>query len=102
MASSSTSTSDPVADVRPEAAGEEPTLKRRKNEAEWKKTVAKKKRNRGQEYVGRNTRKIVAACRVGAPCEYPKGCFEKLGEEAVQRVFNEYWKMGDFIIFFPT
>ena len=64
--------------------------------------MAKKKRNSGQEYVGRNTRKIVAACRVGAPCEYPKGCFEKLGEEAVQRVFNEYWKMGDFNIFFPT
>lgn len=96
MASSSSSTANPVADVRPEAAGEEPSLKRRKDEAEWKKTVAKTRRNTGQEYVTRNTKKVMAARRVGEPCECPKGCFEKLGEEAVRCVFNEYWKMGDF------
>ena len=96
MASASTSTTNPVADVHPEAAGEEPSLKRRKNEAEWKKTVAKTWRNTGQEYVARNTKKVMAARRVGEPCECPEGCFEKLGEEAVRCVYNEYWKMGDF------
>ena len=96
MASSSRSIASPVTDVPPEVAREEPSLKRRKNEEEWKKTVSKRRRNTGQEYVAHNTKKVMTARRVGEPCECPKGCFEKLGEEAVRCVFNEYWKMGDF------
>lgn len=64
MASASTSTTNPVADVRPEAAGEEVSLKRKKNEAEWKKNVAKARKNSGKEYISRSTGKVMAARRV--------------------------------------
>lgn len=96
MASASTSTTNPVADVRPEAAGEEVSLKRKKNEAEWKKNVAKARKNSGKEYISRSTGKVMAARRVRDPCGCPKSCFDKLGEEAVRSIFTEYWNIGEF------
>ena len=41
------------------------------------------------------TQKTVAARSVGAPCSCPKKCFDKLGAEAVQHIFNEYYAMAD-------
>ena len=96
MASPSASTSKAVVEDRPEPAGDELKLKKRKDDSQWKRNLAKKKRNSGQEYVGLNTGRTVAARQVGAPCGCPKGCFAKLGEDAVQRIFSEYWKMGDY------
>lgn len=71
-------------------------MRKRRDETQWKRNLAKRKRNSGQEYVGLNTGKTVAAKQVGPPCGCPKGCFLKLGEEVVQRIFSEYWKMGDY------
>ncbi|KAK8371844.1 hypothetical protein O3P69_019821 [Scylla paramamosain] len=96
MASPSTSNSVPAVEERPEGPGDELQMRKRRDETQWKRNLAKRKRNSGQEYVGLNTGKTVAAKQVGPPCGCPKGCFLKLGEEAVQRIFSEYWKMGDY------
>ncbi|KAK4323231.1 hypothetical protein Pmani_006062 [Petrolisthes manimaculis] len=96
MASPSTSTSVPAVEERPEGPGDELQMRKRRDETQWKRNLAKRKRNSGKEYVGLNTGKTVAAKQVGPPCGCPKGCFLNLGEEAVQRIFSEYWKMGDY------
>ncbi|KAK4320631.1 hypothetical protein Pmani_008514 [Petrolisthes manimaculis] len=96
MASPSSSTSVPAVEERPEGPGDELQMRKRRDETQWKRNLAKRKKNSGQEYVGLNTGKTVAAKQVGPPCGCPKGCFLNLGEEAVQRIFSEYWKMGDY------
>ncbi|XP_042884054.1 uncharacterized protein LOC122260721 [Penaeus japonicus] len=95
MACSSASTASPVVDVHPEGDGEEPSKKKKGDVSQWKKSVAKRRRNRGQEYVSVGRNKFVPARQVGEPCGCPKRCFEKLGEDTVKLIFDEYWKMGD-------
>ena len=41
------------------------------------------------------THKTVAARSVRAACTCPKKCFDMLGDEAVQLIFDEYYKMAD-------
>ena len=100
MASSSSSTANPLMEApaeapeSPEAAGEAPKMRKRKEEGKWKKNIAKKKRNSGEEYVAHKSDKIVPARRVGDPCGCPKDCFGKVGDDAIQRIFKNYWNMG--------
>ena len=74
----------------------EETLKRKRvaNPTKWKRIVAKTKRNTGQEYVSRDTGKIVRARVIGQPCR--DGCFVRIGEEKIQKIHDEFWKIGDF------
>ena len=74
----------------------EETLKRKRvaNPTKWKRIVAKTKRNTGQEYVSRDTGKIVRARVIGQPCR--DGCFVRIGDANIQKIHDEFWKIGDF------
>ena len=91
MASSSNT---PALEERPETP-EGPLMKRKEDKAAWKKTVVKRKRDSGEEYVSRSTSNVMPARGVGEPCDCVKQCFQNVGEEAVQQIFTEYWRMGD-------
>ncbi|MPC27405.1 Fidgetin-like protein 1 [Portunus trituberculatus] len=71
-----------------------PRRKGRLISLEWEKVVAKKMRNSGLEYMRLATKKVVAARKVGEPCECLKACFTILGDPTVQ-IFSGYWKMAD-------
>ena len=53
-----------------------PSHKRVKCPEKWKKAVAKRKRDSGEEYVSVATKKTVAGRSIGAPCGCPKKCFD--------------------------
>ena len=92
MASSSNS-SRPLPGERP--LRQSPKKKRTVQKDNWQRVVCKKRRASGQEYTSPNTRQVVPARRIGAPCDCPKACFVLLGEEAVQEIFTQYWGIGD-------
>lgn len=60
----------------------------------WKQTVAKTKRNLGEEYVSVGSGAVIKKRTIGRPCN--DGCFTKLGENVVQQIFDDYWKLGDW------
>lgn len=68
--------------------------KRARRPEQWKRQVAKTKRNLGQAYQSVYSDKDVAAKRIGNPCR--DGCFDKLGEEAVNDIFKGFWALGNF------
>ncbi|KAG7177742.1 putative Transposable element Tcb1 transposase-like 9, partial [Homarus americanus] len=68
--------------------------KRARNEAEWKKHVAKERRNKGEAYESRFSKKPVAARVLGAPCR--DGCFEKVTMAGVDTIFKAFWEIGDY------
>ncbi|MPC64909.1 hypothetical protein E2C01_059031 [Portunus trituberculatus] len=74
---------------------EGPQKKRKADKSQWQKVVAKKRRDSGLEYVRLAKKKVVAARKVGEPCECPKVCFTMLGDHTVQEIFSGYWKMAD-------
>lgn len=102
MASTSTSVDAPApvdapaVIARPVAAEEEPTLKRKGDVSQWRKHVAKEQRNAGQGYVSYTTKKEIKAREVGPPCQCPKDCFAKVGEDNIKKIFEGYWSMADY------
>ena len=62
MASPSTSTSVPAVEERPEGPGDELQMRKRRDETQWKRNLAKRKRNSGQEYVGLSINTYQSAC----------------------------------------
>lgn len=64
---------------------------------QWKRQVAKTSKNLGQAYVSvysvRLDVMMPAKC-LGNPCQ--DGCFEKLGQEAANNIFNDFWALGNF------
>lgn len=60
----------------------------------WKRQIAKKKRNLGQAYTSAYTEREVAQRRLGNPCR--DGCFDRLGEAAVNAIFEAFWALGSF------
>ncbi|KAG0702767.1 hypothetical protein GWK47_025017 [Chionoecetes opilio] len=83
---------------RPAAPGDIPDedrgRKRPRNAAGCKASVCKNKRNLGQEYVSRSTRKVTKKREIGNPCR--DGCFAKLGIQVIKDIFTGFWEMGDF------
>ena len=71
------------------------TVRPRKPSA-WKKNVALKRRNEGQEYVSAKTGKLVSARQVSPPCKCIKKCYEKIGEENIRDLFTHYWNVGNW------
>ena len=68
--------------------------KRGQNHSEWKRIVAKRKRNSGEMYVSRDTRKMVKQREVGPPCN--DGCYARLGDDVVKDIHVSFWKIGDY------
>lgn len=72
--------------------------KRPRNEEQWEKNVAKRKRNLGQEYQSHTTKKTVSARRIGEPCTCSKKCFDIVGRDNIQQLFSDFWSAGDWNI----
>ena len=61
----------------------------------WQKSIAKAKRNRGEDYVSYASKKQrVGLKKIGAQCK--DGCFEKVGMEKVQSILDSFWAIGDY------
>ena len=60
------------------------TLKRKRNEGNWKRNIAKKARNFG------------FARRIGDPCKCKNKCFDKVGQTNIERIFTEFWQLGSY------
>ncbi|KAK4326821.1 hypothetical protein Pmani_002678 [Petrolisthes manimaculis] len=69
-------------------------VKTGRNPSEWKKNIAKRKRNSGEEYESSVTRKVVKKNEIGAPCR--DGCFEKMGMNNIKAIHESFWGLGDF------
>lgn len=61
----------------------------------WKKTVAKKQRDSGESYISVTTKRQVDARSVGPPCSCSNKCFEKIGMDNIQDIFQNFWAIGD-------
>ncbi|MPC22410.1 hypothetical protein E2C01_015425 [Portunus trituberculatus] len=61
---------------------------------EWRSSVAKRKRNRGEAYISCVTGRQVAARRVGQPCR--DGCFDKITMPVLNEIHRQFWATGDF------
>ena len=79
----------------PETSSTVVPLKSKNNLKICKKKEAKRKRDSGEAYVSRTTKKMVPAKQVGKPCGCPLNCFEKVGLENVQTIFQNFWELGD-------
>ena len=69
--------------------------KRSRNEDKWVQNVAKRQRNLGQEYVSKTTGKTVNQRKVGPPCTCKKKCYEQVGVDNIQSIFDQFWSSGD-------
>ena len=69
--------------------------KRKKDTANWKKNVAKRLKAEGQAYISVKTGLPMPAAKVGRPCGCPRNCFDQFTDEQIQRVFRDFWAIGD-------
>lgn len=61
----------------------------------WKQHVSKRKRDSGEAYISRTTGQQVAARRVGPPCKCSNKCFEKVGHDNVQFLFDSFYALNN-------
>lgn len=77
------------------------TMRKRKRKADpktWRKTAAKICRNSGKHYVSSSkSRKNFDAKKIGKTCtnKCKLQCTMKIKEEDRQKIFDEFWKLGD-------
>lgn len=70
-----------------------PSRKKAKCVEAWKSVQRKKKRDSGESYT--STRGVAMPARkVGAACACPQKCFDLVGREHIDLIFNDYWAMG--------
>lgn len=83
------------ADSEENVWNEEPLKKRVRNPSNWKKNIAKRKRDSGEAYVGVGpTKRHVEAKTLGPPCTCPRKCYDVVGADNAQLIFNKYWEMA--------
>ena len=68
--------------------------KRARHEPEWLWKKSKTLRNLGKEYTSVKTKKVVCARKIGPPCK--DGCYEKIGRENIEEIFQHFWDIGDY------
>ena len=56
--------------------------------------MQKKQRDTGEEYTSTTTDAIVPARQVGPPCTCPNKCYDIVGRDNINQVFENYWKIG--------
>lgn len=78
----------------PEFASPSGARKRPRDERKWKKNVAKHNRNLGLHYTSAYTGKEVSARNVGPPCGCSMKCFDIVGQDNINLIFNDFWKSG--------
>ena len=72
--------------------------KRPRNPDNWKKSIAKKRRDSGQNYTSVKTGKPIEARKIGLPCTCKNKCFEVVGQENIQAIFSSFWASGSWDI----
>ena len=53
-------------------------------------------KNQGLSYEAAHTKKVMEAKKIGKPCNCKNKCFDKVGEEGVKAVFDNFWKIGNY------
>ena len=86
--------SSSISDSEDDVWTEEPRVKRFCDKSKWGKSIAKKKRDSGEAYIGVKTKRPVAARRLGAPCTCPLKCYNVLGQGIPQLIFDQYYKLA--------
>ena len=71
------------------------------NKHKWYTENKKAKRNSGKAYEykvkgNKDLIRKVDARKIGPPCKCQNKCFEILGQEAVNKIFHEYWELGNY------
>jgi hypothetical protein len=94
--SASSSDNEAVNDQEAMSSPKKRGRKRTRNPNGWKKNIAKKLRNSGNEYKSIKTGKIVQAKKVGAPCtdNCRLACSSNFTQEKRVQIFNCYWELG--------
>lgn len=77
-------------DSDPDTAG--PSLKRKKCQDQWKKEQRKTKRGRGEVYTSVRGSEV-APKQVGPPCSCNYKCYEVLGMDHIQIIFDNFYGM---------
>ncbi|XP_047494539.1 tigger transposable element-derived protein 1-like isoform X2 [Penaeus chinensis] len=70
-----------------------PSRKKAKCVEAWKSVQRKKKRDSGESYTS-TSGVAMPARKVGAACACPEKCFDLVGRENIDLIFNDYWAMG--------
>lgn len=87
-------------DCRPSTSvgnAHEPAQKKRKaNPHTWKHNRGKVLRNSGKEYVSRSTGALVPARKIRPPCTCPRKCYDIVGFNAIDRIFEAFWNLGSY------
>ncbi|XP_072944630.1 uncharacterized protein [Epargyreus clarus] len=94
--SDSSSENEAVDDQEPTSPPKNKGRKRTRNPHSWKKNIAKKLRNSGNEYRSLKTGKTVQARKIG-PCCSEKcrlACSSNFSQEKRIEIFNSYWGLG--------
>ena len=80
---------DPLSDDVRESA--ERPKKRVIDPKSWKKHDVKRKRDSGLTYTSPHNKQQVPAKTLGPPCTCPKECYDVIGKDNAQLIFDEYW-----------
>ncbi|XP_043481247.1 uncharacterized protein LOC122510555 [Leptopilina heterotoma] len=71
--------------------------KKRKSVDSWKRNVAKKLRNEGNEYISLLTGESVPAKTFITPTSCcSRKCFLKIESRYQEKLFIQFWKLGDY------
>jgi len=83
-----------MSDTRDNSEGEVSVLmpSKRKHPEKWKRNVRKGKRDGGEQYVSEGGA-LVAARKIGPECSCKNACFDKVGKDNVESIFNAYWAL---------
>lgn len=84
--------------TQPETEGDiwsaEPQWKRKRDASQWAKNVAKKRRDSGLEYISVRNKVVVPAKTVGPALPCSKKCYDRVGLDNVNNIFDKYWKLA--------
>ena len=64
--------------------------------SEWKKIMAKTKRNLGKSYVSEKTGKDVSERKIGPRCSCSAKCFDVITMPVIKELFKNFWEMGSW------
>lgn len=70
-----------------------PSCKKAKCVETWKSVQRKKKRDSGESYTA-TSGVAMPARSVGAACACPQKCFDLVGREHIDMIFNDYWALA--------
>ena len=61
----------------------------------YAKAIAKDAKAKGFAYYSHKAKKVMPAAKVGADCLCARECFNRVGQNNIKLIFDEYYKIGD-------